>query len=214
MENKDAKELVDNIFKKVETAGSLLDLKMIRDSEISPNLMDEVKYPRLEFEITANDIKVLQNNDILDSEFELNHHEIGKIKDPLAKLLYALIWKNGDLKKLKHIINGINKANEEEKESEQEDALVFYQFGKHLAKKSTEPIIDQHVLRAFALHKATDEREFEKIRKIGVINRQHKHLIYEYKEWLQNLVKLKGIEDYMFHVDKVLFALGKTIKLK
>jgi hypothetical protein len=54
-----------------------------------------------------------------------------------------MAWKNNDLKKLKHIIEGIKDENEYKK-----TGIVFYQFGKHL-RNIGEPIIDQHVLRAF-----------------------------------------------------------------
>ena len=73
------------------------------------------------------------------------------------KLLYSIIWKNGDLLKVKHIIQGIleseieNVDNNDKEFVEKQDSLVFYQFGKYLTKKNNEPIIDQHVVRAFAV---------------------------------------------------------------
>jgi hypothetical protein len=55
-----------------------------------------------------------------------------RLNDPLTKLLYATLWKNGDLKKIKHIIKGIRDGDTEN--DQQEDALFFYHFGKYLTK--------------------------------------------------------------------------------
>jgi hypothetical protein len=55
-----------------------------------------------------------------------------------------MVWKNGDLKKLKHIANGI--ADAKETSDNYNDAPVFYQFGKYLTDKENHPIIDQHVI--------------------------------------------------------------------
>ena len=70
--------------------------------------------------------------------------------NPLEKLLYAIVWKNGDLLKLRHVIHGIVDSDVGRKGK---NGVVFYQFGKHLSKLG-KPIIDQHVLRAFAVYDA------------------------------------------------------------
>src|SRR5690606_32497026 len=101
--------------------------------------------------------------------------------DPLAKLLYSVLWKNGDLLKVKHIIEGIVSEEIDDKEN----GLVFYQFGKYLAKMPGEPIIDQHVLRAFGAYKANGDKEkLKRLKRLSLITIKEKKLIYEYKSWL------------------------------
>jgi hypothetical protein len=75
-------------------------------------------------------------------------YKFGKINDlpPLTKLLYAVLWKNGDLAKVKHVVKGIL-----DKRDESDNSIIFYQFGRHLSEKKSEPIVDQHVLRAFGI---------------------------------------------------------------
>ena len=60
----------------------------------------------------------------------------------------------GDLKKITHIIEGYNfwrrwKGN----------GITFYQFGKYLSNKKAEPIIDQHIIRAFGIYEADDDEK-------------------------------------------------------
>lgn len=133
--------------------------------------------------------------------------------DPLAKLLYATLWKNGDLPKIKHIVQGIIDCGEED--IGKEDGLVFYQFGKCLTGTDGEPIIDQHVIRAFAIHKH-DESETDKYRKFKSITKDSIGLIRAYKEWLRTEAnqELRSQTDYAYYIDQLLFALGRMIKSK
>ena len=66
------------------------------------------------------------------------------LKTPTEKLLYAALWKNGDLLKITHIIRGIQGDDTAES-----SAMTFYYFGKFLANPAKSPIIDQHVIRAY-----------------------------------------------------------------
>lgn len=117
------------------------------------------------------------------------------------------------MKKVKHIIEGIVSGQQDDKES----GLVFYQFGKYLSRSPGEPIIDQHVLRAFGVYKAEADREkIDRSKGLTLITKKEKALIEEYKLWLRtDLTKeLRANDDYAYHVDKVLFAVGKSIKGK
>ena len=83
-----------------------------------------------------------------------------------------------------------------------------------MSDKSEQPIIDQHVIRAFSiscLKGKESESEIDKLRKVKIVNKQ---LIENYKKWIRDLliVKKEG-EDFAYQIDKVLFATGKTIKL-
>ena len=128
-------------------------------------------------------------------------------------MLYSIVWKNGDLKKIKHIIKGISEVNDSS--SEQDDALVFYQFGKYLTKNTGQPIIDQHVIRAFAVYKSTDYNRVEELQRLETLKKTHKPLINDYINWLQGdelSDEIKAISDYSYYIDKLLFATGKSIK--
>jgi hypothetical protein len=86
----------------------------------------------------------------------------------MEKLLYALAWKNGDLRKVKHIVAGILSSEDDAANK----AIVFNQFGIYLSGKRNEPIIDQHVLRAFAIFKYRENpTEIERFRKMDVVTK-------------------------------------------
>jgi hypothetical protein len=203
----ETKKLVDEIFVEIEKAKTIDNLKEILKKFDDKYLMSEKKYPKIEFSIDKEELKNL-------SDFELEKDDTillnSNIQDNiLAKLLYALAWKNGDLVKLQHIIKGIK--NVDEVLDDKNDGLVFYQFGKYLTKKNNEPIIDQHVLRAFAVYKETSIEKICNHQKMELINKSNKFLISEYKTWLS---KLKNESGSVYYIDKILFALGKTIKNK
>ena len=209
MTNSEAKALVDEVFEKITNAENINLIKeLIYDERIKKNWMSTDNYPKITFKITPQDINNLKN------EGKLTDDLPSKLDDPLSKILYALAWKNGDLPKIKHILRGINDAYSDDKPNE--EAVVFHQFGKYLTKRSGEPIIDQHVIRAFALYKAekSKDKELGKWRKLNELNKAHVNLIAEYKKWLVDNIdhSWKANEDYTYHIDLVLFALGKTIK--
>lgn len=143
-----AKEFTTGIFQQIENANTIEVLTgILNNKEFGKNKLNIEKYPRIEFNIQPDEVRMLLTNGKIDQK---------KISDPLTKLLYAMAWKQGDLNKIKHIINGI--LHTEDNTKSQENALVFYQFGKHLTKSNGEPIIDQHVLRAFSVYKSENER--------------------------------------------------------
>lgn len=203
---KNVKEITNRVFEIIENAKSKDEILAIyTEVEILvKNKMDDHKYPKIEFKITNEDLQSLPNGSALDFSKEISKF----LNDPISKLLYATLWKNGDLQKIKHIVKGIRNSGEEN--DEQEDALVFYQFGKYLTKTPGQPIIDQHVIRAFAVYKPEKSDTIEKICKMDTLNKKyHKEYIKNYKKWLSDLGK---DEEFNYEVDKVLFALGKTIK--
>lgn len=63
--------------------------------------------------------------------------------NPLARVLLAFIWKQGDLLKVNHVLKGM----QEQRRPEHGDAFVLWQFGRHLADPWTQPIFDQHTSR-------------------------------------------------------------------
>jgi hypothetical protein len=205
-------EIIQYTFEKLSKATSINDVNnILKDLEVDKkHQMDDEMYPPINFRITKNEIKELIKKGLLTEEYFVKDVSNQNV---LTKLLYSVAWKNGDIKKIRHIIEGIMSEDDSEKES----ALVFYQFGKYLTKRPGEPIIDQHVLRAFGIHKALnnqDEHEIQRLTTLSVMTKKEKELIDDYKNWLKNDLKdeLRKHDDYAYYVDKVLFAVGKKIK--
>ena len=213
----DAKNFVNEVFNMITNAKCIEDLELIMNEFDSKNIMSDKKYPQIKFKIAKDEIKTLNNSNLLSDDVMilLTNAENNQF-NTLLKLLYSLAWKNGDLPKIKHIIKGI--LENENEAIDKEEGLVFYQFGKYLSNKHNEPIIDQHVLRAFAISGISEKSRKNDTsfwQKMETINKSNKFLINDYKEWLKELSINKGTtENYTYEIDKILFALGKTIKHK
>ena len=216
--NVKVKELVNTIFNDISKSKSISDLeKILENNKVEKKYWIKVAdYPKLEFNITIEEIQKLENESYISNNI-FNHNKIAEIDNTIAKLLYAMAWKNGDIKKIKHIIQGIKDIDKSY--NNKNDGLVFYQFGKYLTKKQGQPIIDQHVLRAFKVSRTdlTDDNEISKSRKLATIGKKEINLINDYKNWLISEAishELKNETDYAYYIDKILFAVGKKIKLK
>jgi hypothetical protein len=225
MSDSDAKIFIDDVFNEIKKSKTIEDIERIYiKTEILPkNMMKDDLYPKINYSISRDEISELQKNNILNNNLTFTNDLSNEQDNSVIKLLYSIIWKNGDLLKVKHIIQGIleseieNVDNHDKEFVEKQDSLVFYQFGKYLTKKNNEPIIDQHVVRAFAVSR--DGRKINLDRKIStpLKGADHIDLISKYKEWLisDELTKeLKQIPEYNYYIDKLLFAAGKSIKLK
>jgi len=210
MNSKKAKAHVNNLFQEIECSKSVEDLEKLLAQELASTRMDLVTYPPLEFSISIEDISILRESGLIDKDGNLTHdREKLNERGALVKLLYAILWKQGDLKKVKHIVAGIE--NKDEKRS---SGFVFHQFGRYLENEH-EPIVDQHVLRAFAIWKCDDEVEIVRWRKKSLINGGDVQLINEYKNWLKSsslTEELKKVQNYVYYIDQILFALGKMVK--
>lgn len=162
-ENLSAKMLVNSIFNDISESKSISDLELILDNNKveTKYWIKSYNYPKIKFSITIEGIQQLENESFIIDNI-INHNKIVDNESTIAKLLYTMAWKNGDLKKIRHIIQGIK--NVDESSSEKNDGLVFYQFGKYLNNHNCEPIIDQHVLRAFKVYR-TDLNNICEIKK-------------------------------------------------
>jgi hypothetical protein len=195
---------------KIIKSKTISDLEKItrNDKVLIKNKLNTTDYPKINFTIQVKEIDYLLQKGLIDTNYNFIESGISRLKNPLAKLLYSMAWKNNDLKKMKHIIEGIKDENEYKK-----TGIVFYQFGKHL-RNIGEPIVDQHVLRAFSVYYSNKSKE-PIIEVLNTITDKHKILIKNYKEWLISDdidSELKSKNDYIYHIDKILFAAGKTIK--
>ena len=80
-----------------------------------------------------------------------------------------------------------------------------------------QPIIDQHVIRAYAIYRSNEISEIDGLREISILNEKHKSIIKDYKNWLvsDNISQaLRTEKDYSYHIDKILFATGKATKTR
>lgn len=215
MTDKEAKNEVDEVFAKIKQATTTGQIDALISGDIVKYQMDSETYPHLNFNITPADIEELQKADVLTKEGSLpNNFSNNKDLSPITKLLYAVLWKNGDLKKIRHIIQGILDADEST--NDKESGLVFYQFGKFLTQTG-QPIIDQHVLRSFGIYQNIELPIIDSLRNKSTINKNDKVLIERYKQWLKSdelTRSLRQQPDYSYHIDKLLFALGKMVKKK
>lgn len=124
----------------------------------------------------------------------------------LEKLLYSVLWKNGDLGKEVHIVEGVLSTCEGNDDA-RTAGIVFYQYGRHLADRK-EPIVDQHTILAFMLFQnlKSDDDSITKIRKKDKVEMED---LVSYKKWMKSQRK-SDIEN-QFHIDKVLFSLGGAL---
>jgi hypothetical protein len=222
MNDLEAKLLVDEVFSKLE----ILDPKISPKNQINKIFLDAddlikfapntSRFPRLSFELTLDDINYLTKNNLINSDncIQINDNHL---PTPLEKLLFSILWKQGDLGKEKHIIDGIlnNPMST--------NGIVFYYFGKHLNSKFNNPIIDQHVIRAFRLKllNASEEQLVKEIRlkDLSLSKKDHLikcNLIENYLIWhkkIREQFNSDSQEELSYYIDLLLFALGKKIKI-
>jgi hypothetical protein len=202
-------EKVKDVFRKIEDAQTVFALKSILKEFPDSVKLSEDDYPSIKFKISPEEISQLEKIENLIEENLITKHNELLDKNPLAKILYAVLWKRNDLKKIKHVIKGIKSG---ENAGDDDEALTFTQFGRFLADNK-EPIIDQHVMRAFSCYQKPAEK-IGSLRTLSLLKgKDHVKLINKYKTWLTELKpQLVKKPDYIYHIDKVLFALGKSIK--
>jgi hypothetical protein len=160
--------------------------------------IDREKYPLIKYTIKEGEIKKLQNEGKITNEYKFN---LTLAEDdnlsPLEKILYSMIWKNGDLGKEAHIISGVLGL----KRKDEKRGIVYKQLGKHLNKKD-EIVIDQHVIRAYIFHKT------ENIKKNIYPTDCYKYLD-DYKTWINGN---KLFRENKRIIDELLFSLGQRMK--
>lgn len=211
MDNEEAKLLVQKVFKLITSAISVSDFESIVDDDpiLRKNKFDQLKYPYLHIKISMDDIDQLKKSNILSAENTILPITDFSDLSSLEKLLYSVVWKNGDLGKEKHIVEGVLASEEEHGDLSKKSGLVFYQYGKHLAKRE-EPIVDQHTIRAFLLFQNLEstDSEISDIREKSTLKNEE---LCSFRSWIKSL-EIGGV-DNQFYLDKVLFSLGKAIKI-
>lgn len=193
----------NSLFNKIGNSITENDLNKIA-TDYNLKLVDN-KYPRLDFDISRVEIEELKNAGVLTTNnldlLIINQDNL----NPIAKLLFAIAWKQGDLQKMKQIIKGIEEVGSPD--NEKKDALVFYCFGNHLGNPTKYPIIDQHVIRAFNLFK--DKLNCDSVRRSDKVTQCDRK---NYLEWFWKFENKSS--GFLYNLDRILFEIGKTVKLR
>ncbi len=193
----------NSIFSEIENSNMAEELNEIA-AKYNLNLIEK-KYPRLGINISVEEILELKESKVLTVDVDNNLTINQESLNPIAKLLYSLVWKQGDLQKLKAIIEGIEEVDNPS--NDKENALVFYCYGNHLGNPSKFPIIDQHVVRAFNLFKDYSNRD--SIRKSDKVDQKDRQ---NFLNWHSNKFENKS-SDFLYYLDRLLFEIGKTVKI-
>lgn len=213
MESHPDHDLIKAQFQELEKLDSLKKLdSFIEENQLGGRIKAfYTKYPQVDFRLSVADIEKLKSMKIINEDHTLEM--LNFPEDPLAKLLAAVLWKNGDIHKVQHLVDGITGREGDRTPY----SLVFKQYGASLASEE-EPIVDQHVLRAFEIYSLTENSEIlvEKIRRKSVYKTRDKPLLDKYREWFKKVInKVPKLEqsDFKEKLDKVLFLIGKSVKL-
>jgi len=114
-DDKEAKTFIADLFDNIGAAKSIEDLELIPNRfSLEKHLKKyaQRKFPRLRLRITEEDVNTLKKIGVLPDKMqlspalangELTSHKMSALK----KLLYAVLWKNGDLGKEHHLMAGI-----------------------------------------------------------------------------------------------------------
>ena len=180
---KDAKRVFEDI-EQCRTVTALDDL-LIKYSYEEEAKRYRQKYPEKQIILSKQEIQSLKDAEIISRK--TNHINLDKIPvdQPLVKLLISLIWKQGDINHIQHLVGGM--LNDEDKSGSKQN-LIFRQYGKSLVDTS-EPIVDQHVLRAFQLRNVQDEKESLRIKEKTVYKNDDNKVVDAYRKWFQDLLK-------------------------
>lgn len=222
LDNQTAKCLVMDMMKIMEREDTLAGLRSsIKALPLGDAVLQKIpgdKFPRMRLRLTCEEMDELQRIGVLSNELQLTSDlargELanGEKMSALEKLLYSVLWKNGDLGKEQHIVAGVYG-----KEQQQKTGTVFYEFGAYLQGRNTF-IMDQHTLRCFAVASSNDE-QLEQARQLELIDRtqpMHAKWMSVYVEFYKNIEQQKKIAapDFLYEIDRLFFGAGKLIKLK
>ena len=168
------------------------------------------KYPVLNITLKPEEIQALKDAGVIDANHRIDLRNFPR-ENALAKLLIAMIWKSGDINKIQYIIDGITN----EHTSSSDYALLYRQFGRSLSREN-EPVVDQHVLRAFGIYLQAEPAAVAAIRRKSIYKLKDEGLLQEYCSWFQRQVEQVPAEqrqEYIKKLDKILFIFGKRASL-
>ena len=164
-------------------------------------------YPEIPFEITNGDLEQIKRLYKFPSAVDLDHSWTS-----WEKIFYGILWKDGKLESIKRIIEGAEGALKNTNELPS-SAVVYYYFGRHLTNRLKEPLVDQHVVRAYRLIENQDQSKIQEIRQSGIPTVKEAE---DYREWFTTILNSENITTYEDSraLDSFLFALGAFAKIK
>jgi len=223
LDNKTARQLIVEMMAIIERETDPEKLlscvsKLAHGADVLKNVPGD-KFPRMELRLTTQEMGQLKDIGVLDADLKLSptlakgELEGGQKLTALEKLLYSVLWKNGDLGKERHIVEGVYGNAQDQK-----SGIVFYEFGGYLQGRNTF-IMDQHTLRCFAVAACDgSENQLNQARRLELINgknEQHQSWMSAYKKFYERIEeRMPGsAADYLYEVDRLFFGAGKLIKL-
>ncbi len=198
---------VSNISKNDDTLRNTLK-ESIYDAKLYPEL------PESDFFEIREMINLIDDKGYLDQT--VLHKEMKN--NPLAQLLYILVWKNGQMNRFRLIKLGLlDEDGDKASELSYRDGFVFYQYARHI-KDRKQPIIDQHTVRGMLFFKALYDdpngvnNNVTKATKYAVKSSTvNKKCWQDYMEWVKKHFKEMD-PDILDSFDKIMFTLGKIVK--
>jgi hypothetical protein len=216
-------ETVQSIYDKIFHGQSFPDYKKAKSKPCYSVLV----YPKLTAEFFDPKIRSAAQSSICwDSAADLL--ALAAKESPLTRILAGYIWKRGELTRVKRVVEGIIDVSPPGDGAESVQATktkaptgaVMWQFGRHLADQSSNPICDQHAFRASIM--LQDIGQLGAAFDIGLAkyNRRYSTLartqVNEYVSWWKDALKGKlPVEkaersDALYKLDMLLFSLGKA----
>jgi hypothetical protein len=212
MNTQEVYQYIKNLFNELEHRYSIEELDSLMDSMGIRKQVEDfyIKYPSFDFFLTISDIQSLKSLGVINENNKLDATKFPS--DPLSKLLASVLWKNGDINKVQHIIDGVMGSLEDRSEY----SLIFKQYGASLASED-EPIVDQHVLRAFELYSLNvySESSVEKSQKKSLFKTIDRPLLDRYRTWFKKIMSSVPVSERKFYkdkLDKIIFISGKAVK--
>jgi hypothetical protein len=222
LDNQTAKLLILNMMEVIKHQQTVDGLRSaIHSMEFGDDVLKKApgeKFPRMRLRLAIEEMNELKKCGVLTEELQLSSRlssgvlANGQEMSTLEKLLYSVLWKNGDLGKERHIVEGVYGSPRHQK-----TGTVFYEFGGYLQGRNTF-ILDQHTLRCFAVASCADA-EIKTARQFELIdneNSQHRNWMSAYTDFYKGIEQRisQSAADYLYEVDRLFFGAGKLIKLK
>lgn len=212
-------EKILSLLKALSTFTSQAELIEGIDTFITPKYhKDPSKYPRIPFQVSAEEIQKLQAAGWINTDTNELIPEKYVEADPMTRLLFSMVWKQGDLLKVARIVDGIlgKQANLNS------DRITFLEFGRYLRNPQQEVIVDQHVIRAYRVisfyeknESLPDLNERREMAKKDAIKESDRELVESFRKWVGASPSFKHLRDepgWRYAVDDFLFAFGKMVK--
>ena len=123
----------------------------------------------------------------------------------LEKLFYVVSWKQGDIRKIKYVYDGLRATTDDAPSK----GLTFWYFGKHLKDPINNPIVDRNVVLTFAIYGHT--ASIERIRKMSALSAKELPIVQAFVKWYRSQVYLglRSDRESRETLNDILFCVGQ-----